>query len=106
MNENQSKNIDEISDKEVEAYARLSDFSVGKIFFTILIITSAISFLWKGWTGVAGAVILVSLFKFVVMPIFMRIGESVAKKYDSKGYKEYLVWKKREYHKKYYGNDN
>jgi len=104
MNENQPKSINEISDKEVEAYARLSDFSVGKIFFVILIIASTIGFFWKGWMGVVGAVVIVAAFKFVIMPIFARVGESVAKKYDPKGYSEYLAWKKREYHKKYYGN--
>lgn len=104
MNKNQSKSIDEISDKEVEAYARLSDFSVGKVFFTILIVASAIGFLWQGWLGVAWAVVIVFVFKFVVMPIFARAIEPLAKKYDQKGYGEYLAWKKREYHKKYYGN--
>ena len=83
---------------------RMSDFSVGKVFFTSLIIASAIGFLWKGWLGVAGAIVVVVVFKFAIMPMFARLGESIAKKRDPKEYSEYLAFKKREYHKKYYGN--
>jgi uncharacterized membrane protein len=102
MDQNQPKSIDEISDKEIETYIHLSEFSVGKAFFTILIIASAVGFLLQGLAGIAFAVVTVSIFKFVLMPIIMRMIEPLARKHDPKGYKNYLDWQKRKYHKEYY----
>lgn len=96
------KTIEEITDKEVESYIRLQDFNVGRKFIASIFVVIAIGMVIGSFSFVGWGIVILAVLRFVLLPLFTNIMAPITKKHDPKGYREYLDFKKREYHKKYY----
>jgi hypothetical protein len=100
------KKLEDISDEEIEFYMTISDFSAGKTFFILLLVSGSLSYIIGDIMALLWTILVVCGARFLLLPIYLNVVGKMAKKSNPAQYREFLDWKKKEYYQKFYSKEN
>ena len=101
-----SRKLEDITDKEIEAYMTISDFKAGRTFFILLLVSVSLGYIVGGIMTLLWTIIVVCGARFLLLPIYLNVVGKMAKKSNPTQYREFLDWKKNEYYQKFYNKEN
>ena len=99
---NKETTLNDIPEAEVRFYMFMQEFSITKGFLFALLLFSALGFLLDKTSGIAWAIVIVSIFKFILIPLITLVGLYLSEKYQPEDYKALIAKQRREYYKKHY----
>jgi hypothetical protein len=94
--------IEDIPENEVRLFMFMQEFNMTKKFLFALLFFSAIGFLVNDSAGIAWAIVIVALFKFILIPLITLIGLGYSKRNEPEEYEALIDTQKRKYYRKQY----